>query len=193
METSNRKEGSTFSRADVQIKLFLNVNQIFRFMCLLIPRRNSNFLKFRLWVLSLVCFILYNQIKNLKNGSLVLRSPNILYSVSITDVTNHPPLWVFCYGFLQPLLNEFERICPETYVDHLISPPSCTASLRCLIAYSPVRSYLKGTKGHAGNWACDRFIQQCWISSIMDYSNKGLDSLFDSLLMENDLRKIWNR
>lgn len=63
METSNRKEGSTFSRADVQIKLFLNVNQIFRFMCLLIPRRNSNFLKFRLWVLSLVCFLCTTKLK----------------------------------------------------------------------------------------------------------------------------------
>lgn len=63
-------------------------------------------------------------------------------------------------SFLQPMLNEFERLCPDTHVDDMISPRSCTASLRCVIADSPMRSYLKGTKGHTGYWACDRCIQK---------------------------------
>jgi hypothetical protein len=73
----------------------------------------------------------------------------------------------FCHGrdkppnvhsFLQPMLNEFDRLCPD--IDDVIPLRSCTASLRCVIADSPMRSYLKGTTGHSGYWACDRCIQR---------------------------------
>jgi hypothetical protein len=62
------------------------------------------------------------------------------------------------HSFLQPMLNEFDRLCPD--IDDVIPLRSCTASLRCVIADSPMRSYLKGTKGHSGYWACDRCIQR---------------------------------
>nr|CAH0103505.1 unnamed protein product [Daphnia galeata] len=34
------------------------------------------------------------------------------------------------------------------------------ASLRCVIADGPMRSFLKRTKGHSGYWCCDRCIQK---------------------------------
>lgn len=58
-------------------------------------------------------------------------------------------------SLLKPTLNEFDTICPETSVDDPISLPSCTASLRCVIANGSMGSYLKGTKCHT-YWACDR-------------------------------------
>jgi hypothetical protein len=62
------------------------------------------------------------------------------------------------HSFLQPIMNEFDRLCPD--IDDVIPLRSCTASLRCVIADSPMRSYLKGTKCHSGYWTCDRCIQR---------------------------------
>jgi hypothetical protein len=44
------------------------------------------------------------------------------------------------HSFLQPMLNEFDRLCPD--IDDVIPLRSCTASLRCVITDSPMRSYL---------------------------------------------------
>lgn len=35
-----------------------------------------------------------------------------------------------------------------------------TASIRCIIADTPMKAYLKRTKSHSGYWACDRCIQR---------------------------------
>ena len=61
--------------------------------------------------------------------------------------------------FVSPMLNEFTRLHPTTSPDPS-NPRHCTACLRCIICDTPMRSYLKGTKGHAGYWCCDRCIQR---------------------------------
>ena len=61
--------------------------------------------------------------------------------------------------FVGPMLDEFTHLHPDTPPDPL-KPRNCTAYLRCIICDNPMRSYLKGTKGHGGYWSCDRCIQE---------------------------------
>ena len=63
-------------------------------------------------------------------------------------------------GFLKSTIDELIRISPETKDAKLIANRLCTASLRCVISDSPMRAYLKRSKGHTGYWACDRCIQK---------------------------------
>jgi hypothetical protein len=63
-------------------------------------------------------------------------------------------------SFLNPTIDEFIRLSPDTDESSLANKRHFTASLRCVIADSPMRSYLKQSKGHSGYWACDRCIQK---------------------------------
>ena len=62
--------------------------------------------------------------------------------------------------FLDPTIDEFIRLSPETSDKKLIVNRVCTASLRCVISDTPMRADLKRSKGHGGYWACDRCIQK---------------------------------
>ena len=63
-------------------------------------------------------------------------------------------------SFLNPTIDEFIRLSPDTDESSLANKRHFTASLRCVIADSPMRSYLKQSKGHSGYWVCDRCIQK---------------------------------
>nr|CAH0104284.1 unnamed protein product [Daphnia galeata] len=63
-------------------------------------------------------------------------------------------------SFLNRTNDEFIRLSPDTDESSLANKWHFTASLRCVIADSPMRSYLKQSKGHSGYWACDRCIQK---------------------------------
>lgn len=56
----------------------------------------------------------------------------------------------------------FVRLSPD--LNTLDAPSICerelTASLRCIISDTPMKAYLKRTKGHSGYWACDQCIEQ---------------------------------
>lgn len=62
--------------------------------------------------------------------------------------------------FLKATIDELIRLSPETVDLSFIANRACTASLRCVIADTPMRAYLKRSKGHKGYWACDRCIQK---------------------------------
>ncbi len=64
------------------------------------------------------------------------------------------------HTFLQDLIGELCRLSPSNENLSCINQRFCTASLRCIIADGPMRSYLKRTKGHSGYWCCDRCIQK---------------------------------
>ena len=63
-------------------------------------------------------------------------------------------------SFLRKLIFEFCRLSPSNCDVECINGRGFTASLRCVIADGPMRSYLKRTKGHSGYWSCDRCIQK---------------------------------
>ena len=63
-------------------------------------------------------------------------------------------------SFLSELINEFRQLSPSNSDTACIQGRCLTASLRCIIADGPMRSYLKRTKGHSGYWPCDRCIQK---------------------------------
>ena len=63
-------------------------------------------------------------------------------------------------SFVGPMLREFRSLCPNIAEEDTNSPRPFTASLRCVIADSPMRAYLKGVKLHSGYWCCDRCIQK---------------------------------
>lgn len=64
-------------------------------------------------------------------------------------------------SFLNPTIDEFICLSPDANRmdgEHLPKRP-LTASIRCIIADTPMTSYLKRTKSYSGYWACDRCIQ----------------------------------
>jgi hypothetical protein len=63
-------------------------------------------------------------------------------------------------SFLYNLVLEFCRLSPSNCDNVCTNGRGFTASLRCIIADGPMRSYLKRTKGHSGYWSCDRCIQK---------------------------------
>jgi hypothetical protein len=63
-------------------------------------------------------------------------------------------------SFLSKLIDEFRQLSPSNSETVCIQARCLTASLRCLIADGPMRSYLKRTKGHSGYWPCNRCIQK---------------------------------
>ncbi|KZR97655.1 Uncharacterized protein APZ42_007345, partial [Daphnia magna] len=63
-------------------------------------------------------------------------------------------------SFLSELIGEFRRLSPSNSDSACIQARCLTASLRCIIADGPMRSYLKRTKGNSGYWSCDRCIQK---------------------------------
>ncbi len=63
-------------------------------------------------------------------------------------------------SFLSELIGEFRRLSLSNSDSACILARCLTASLRCIIADGPMRSYLKRTKGHSGYWSCDRCIQK---------------------------------
>jgi hypothetical protein len=64
------------------------------------------------------------------------------------------------HTFLKDLIGELCRLSPLSKNSFCSNGRCCTASLRCVIADGPMRSYLKRTKGHSGYWCCDRCIQK---------------------------------
>lgn len=62
--------------------------------------------------------------------------------------------------FLAPLFLELKRLCPNNVNPDVTRGREFTASLRCVIADYPMRSYLKRCKGHSGYWSCERCIQE---------------------------------
>lgn len=55
-------------------------------------------------------------------------------------------------SFLSKLIGEFRRLSLLKSDSACIQARYFTASLRCIIADGPTRSYLKRTKGHSGYW-----------------------------------------
>jgi len=62
--------------------------------------------------------------------------------------------------FLEALIRELCRLSPSNENLTCTNQRCCTASLRCVIADGPMRSYLKRKKGHSGYFCCDRCIQK---------------------------------
>lgn len=62
--------------------------------------------------------------------------------------------------FLAPLFAELHRLCPNNVDPDSTKGREFTASLRCVIADSPMRAYLKKCKAHSGYWSCEWCIQE---------------------------------
>jgi hypothetical protein len=62
--------------------------------------------------------------------------------------------------FLARLIDELVRLSPDHSIASNTANRPCTVMLRVVIADSPMRSYLKRTKGHSGFYACDRCKQR---------------------------------
>lgn len=60
--------------------------------------------------------------------------------------------------FLSAVIAEIKRLDPNND-DITTIGRQFTASIRCVIADWPMRSYLKRVKGHTGYWSCERCIQ----------------------------------
>ena len=73
--------------------------------------------------------------------------------------------------FLEPLFAELNRLCPNNVDPEATKGREFTASLRCVIADSPMRAYLKKCKGHSGYWSCERCIQK-GISTLVSGNKK---------------------
>lgn len=63
-------------------------------------------------------------------------------------------------GFLCKLIRELCRLSPLNADVSCTGGREFTASIRCIIADSPMRCYLKRTKFYTGYYACDRCIQK---------------------------------
>lgn len=68
-----------------------------------------------------------------------------------------------------------------------------TACCRCCMCDSPMRSFLKQTKGHSGYWCCDRCIQEgTRIRNIISYTNTNSPLRMDEHFLDyhvNDFSK----
>ena len=73
--------------------------------------------------------------------------------------------------FLEPLFAELNRLCPNNVDPEATKGREFTASLRCVIADSPMRAYLKKSKGHSGYRSWERCIQK-GISSLVSGNKK---------------------
>nr|CAH0105065.1 unnamed protein product [Daphnia galeata] len=62
--------------------------------------------------------------------------------------------------FLQPLLSELRRLSPNNKDPIQTKGREFTVSLRCVVADTPMRTYLKKIKSHSGYWSCERCIQK---------------------------------
>jgi hypothetical protein len=106
MKTSNIKEHSTFSQVIVQIKLFANFNHIFRLMCSLIPWR------YILIFWSSVCdSYLWSALFCTTNCEIQRRDLWFWETRTFYNRGRDKPSNL--NTFLQPLLNEFDRLCPD--------------------------------------------------------------------------------
>ena len=63
-------------------------------------------------------------------------------------------------NFLQPLLSELRRLSPNNNDPIQTKGREFTVSLRCVVADTPMRTYLKKIKSHSGYWSCERCIQK---------------------------------
>jgi hypothetical protein len=62
--------------------------------------------------------------------------------------------------FLEPLFEELKRLSPNNADPVQTAGREFTASLQCVVADTPMRTYLKKIKGHSGYWSCERCIQR---------------------------------